>query len=139
MSGPGGGARAPKPGSLPARYDYEAARLVRRFCGHTDRVTDLALAADARWLLSASLDGSLRVWDVPAAVCLQARSRPAGPMVRPGALAHVACFCPPQRKAGRAFQPSARRGLPQQRLRCLAPAYKCVDGFMSCQPYVLHR
>jgi len=78
VSGPGGARRAPEPALALSRYDYEAARLVRRFRGHADRVTDLALAADARWLLSASLDGSLRVWDVPAAVCLQARSRPAG-------------------------------------------------------------
>lgn len=55
------------------RYDYEAVRLVRRFRGHTDRITDLTLAADARWLLSASLDGTVRVWDVPAAQCLQVR------------------------------------------------------------------
>ncbi len=131
MSGPGGGARAPKPAPFPARYDYEAARLVRRFRGHTDRITDLALAADARWLLSASLDGSLRVWDVPAAVCLQARPRPAGPMVRPVAPAHVACFCPPQRKAGRALQPSARA-----RPAAAALALPCsrfqVPGWLPC-------
>lgn len=47
---------------------------MRRFRGHADRITDLTLAADARWLLSASLDGTVRVWDVPAAQCLQARS-----------------------------------------------------------------
>ncbi len=30
------------------------------------------ISADSRWLLSSSLDGSLRVWDVPVARCLQA-------------------------------------------------------------------
>lgn len=52
-------------------YDVEAPRLVRRFRGHGDRVTGLALAADSRWLMSSSMDGTLRVWDVPSAQCLQ--------------------------------------------------------------------
>ncbi len=46
-------------------YDVEARRLVRRFRGHTDRISDLQLSADCRWLLSASLDNTVRVWDVP--------------------------------------------------------------------------
>ena len=53
------------------RYDIEAVRSVRSFRGHMDRVTDLRMSADARWLLSSSLDGTLRVWDVPSARCLQ--------------------------------------------------------------------
>ena len=44
---------------------------MRQFRGHTDRITDLRMSADARWLLSSSLDGTLRVWDVPSARCLQ--------------------------------------------------------------------
>lgn len=55
-------------------FDVAAAppRRVRVFSGHGDAVTDLAFAADARWLLTASLDGALRVWDVPAGRLLQA-------------------------------------------------------------------
>ncbi|GBF88408.1 hypothetical protein Rsub_01120 [Raphidocelis subcapitata] len=53
-------------------YDVEAGRLVRRFTGHRDRITSLAISSDCRWLLSASLDSTVRVWDVPAGVCLQA-------------------------------------------------------------------
>ncbi|CAK0785298.1 hypothetical protein CVIRNUC_008505 [Coccomyxa viridis] len=52
-------------------YDIEAVRSVRQFKGHMDRITDLRMSADARWLLSSSLDGTLRVWDVPSARCLQ--------------------------------------------------------------------
>lgn len=37
----------------------------------SDRITGLHLSADCRWLLSAAMDGTLRVWDVPAATCLQ--------------------------------------------------------------------
>ncbi|MEW5318032.1 MAG: hypothetical protein WDW38_009286 [Sanguina aurantia] len=52
-------------------FDVEAPRLVRRFVGHSDRVTGLHMSADSRWLLSASMDGTLRVWDVPASNCIQ--------------------------------------------------------------------
>ena len=51
----------------------EAVRSVRHFRGHRDRITDMAIAQDARWLLSASLDGTVRVWDVPSARCLQVK------------------------------------------------------------------
>ncbi|GAX75096.1 hypothetical protein CEUSTIGMA_g2540.t1 [Chlamydomonas eustigma] len=54
--------------------DVEANRMVRRFIGHKDRITALQLSSDCRWLLSASLDGTLRVWDVPAGKCLQVMS-----------------------------------------------------------------
>ncbi|DBB09195.1 TPA: hypothetical protein ACH3X3_007787 [Trebouxia sp. C0006] len=52
-------------------YDVEAVRMVRRFKGHKDRVTGLVISQDARWLLSSSMDGTVRVWDIPAACCLQ--------------------------------------------------------------------
>ncbi|KAL3149179.1 hypothetical protein ABBQ32_002010 [Trebouxia sp. C0010 RCD-2024] len=52
-------------------YDVEAMRMVRRFKGHKDRVTGLVISQDARWLLSSSMDGTVRVWDIPAASCLQ--------------------------------------------------------------------
>jgi U3 small nucleolar RNA-associated protein 21 len=46
-------------------------RRVRVFAAHGDAITDLAFSADARWLLTACLDGALRVWDVPAGRLLQ--------------------------------------------------------------------
>jgi len=45
--------------------------MVRRFKGHKDRVTGLVISQDARWLLSSSMDSTVRVWDIPAACCLQ--------------------------------------------------------------------
>ncbi|KAF6265106.1 WD40 repeat-like protein [Scenedesmus sp. NREL 46B-D3] len=51
--------------------DIEACRVVRRFSGHSDRLTDLAISADCRWLLTAGMDCTLRVWDIPASQCLQ--------------------------------------------------------------------
>ncbi len=45
--------------------DVEARTIVRRFRGHQDRITDLQFSQDCRWLLSSSMDSTLRVWDVP--------------------------------------------------------------------------
>ncbi|KAL6194597.1 hypothetical protein ACLB2K_035679 [Fragaria x ananassa] len=45
-------------------FDVVASRMVRKFEGHTDRITDMCFSEDGKWLLSSSMDGSLRVWDV---------------------------------------------------------------------------
>lgn len=45
-------------------FDVVAIRMVRKFEGHTDRVTDCCFSEDGKWLLSASMDGTLRLWDV---------------------------------------------------------------------------
>lgn len=45
-------------------FDVVASRMVRKFEGHTDRVTDLCFSEDGKWILSSSMDGSLRIWDV---------------------------------------------------------------------------
>ncbi|XP_073525647.1 WD repeat-containing protein 36-like [Phyllobates terribilis] len=45
-------------------YDVMQLRMVRKFEGHTDRITDMCFSEDGKWLLSSSMDGSLRVWDV---------------------------------------------------------------------------
>lgn len=45
-------------------FDVVALRMVRIFEGHTDRITDLCFSDDGKWLLSSSMDGSLRIWDV---------------------------------------------------------------------------
>ncbi|KAJ6795772.1 WD repeat-containing protein 36 [Iris pallida] len=45
-------------------FDVVALRMVRKFEGHTDRITDLSFSEDGKWLLSSSMDGTLRIWDV---------------------------------------------------------------------------
>ncbi|KAG6500352.1 WD repeat-containing protein 36-like [Zingiber officinale] len=45
-------------------YDVVALRMVRKFEGHKDRITDLCFSDDGKWLLSSSMDGSLRIFDV---------------------------------------------------------------------------
>lgn len=50
--------------------DIETRRVVRRFEGHANRITDLALSPDARWLVSAAMDATVRVWDLPCGRCI---------------------------------------------------------------------
>ncbi|KAM7486461.1 hypothetical protein LguiA_002470 [Lonicera macranthoides] len=45
-------------------YDVVAQRIVRKFEGHADRITDVCFSEDGKWLLSSSMDGTLRIWDV---------------------------------------------------------------------------
>lgn len=45
-------------------FDVIAQRLVRKFEGHSDRITDMCFSEDGKWLLTSSMDGTLRIWDV---------------------------------------------------------------------------
>ncbi|CAA7054164.1 unnamed protein product [Microthlaspi erraticum] len=45
-------------------YDVVALKMVREFKGHTDRITDVCFSEDGKWLISSSMDGTLRIWDV---------------------------------------------------------------------------
>ena len=50
--------------------DIEAKRVVRVFAGHDNRLTDVSWSPDARWLVSGSMDATVRVWDVPTGCLL---------------------------------------------------------------------
>ncbi|XP_072048834.1 WD repeat-containing protein 36-like [Amphiura filiformis] len=45
--------------------DVELRRVVRRFSGHQNKITDLTFSQDARWLVSSSMDCTVRTWDMP--------------------------------------------------------------------------
>ncbi|KAJ1941755.1 rRNA-processing protein utp21, partial [Linderina macrospora] len=45
--------------------DPESQRIVRRFAGHRNRITDLSFSNDGRWLVTCSLDSTIRTWDLP--------------------------------------------------------------------------
>lgn len=48
-------------------YDIDTRNAVRKFPGHTSIITDISWSSDARWLVSASMDGSIKTWDIPSA------------------------------------------------------------------------
>ncbi|KAI8786613.1 WD repeat-containing protein 36 isoform X1 [Biomphalaria glabrata] len=45
--------------------DIDTRRVVRQFSGHTSSITDMTFRADGRWLLTASLDCTIRTWNIP--------------------------------------------------------------------------
>ncbi|XP_051123637.1 U3 small nucleolar RNA-associated protein 21 homolog isoform X2 [Andrographis paniculata] len=45
-------------------FDVVSLKMVRKFEGHSDRVTDMCFSEDGKWLLTSSMDGTLRIWDV---------------------------------------------------------------------------
>ncbi|XP_012271441.1 WD repeat-containing protein 36 [Orussus abietinus] len=47
--------------------DLENRRVVRHFRGHSGRLTDATFNPDARWLVTASMDCTIRTWDIPSA------------------------------------------------------------------------
>ncbi|XP_058788671.1 WD repeat-containing protein 36 [Phymastichus coffea] len=47
--------------------DIDTKRIVRKFEGHTGRLTDATFSPDARWLVSGAMDRTIRIWDIPSA------------------------------------------------------------------------
>ncbi|KAG8456316.1 hypothetical protein GDO86_002197 [Hymenochirus boettgeri] len=47
-------------------FDIETRRLVRKFLGHSGKINDLTFSPDGRWLLTASMDCTVKVWDLPS-------------------------------------------------------------------------
>jgi U3 small nucleolar RNA-associated protein 21 len=46
--------------------DIDTRRIVRKFVGHTAQITDATFSPDSRWLISSSMDCSIRTWDIPS-------------------------------------------------------------------------
>src|SRR5262249_42531675 len=60
--------------------DEGGERVLRTFTGHTARVTSVAFDRDGRRVLTASMDGTIRAWDVTTGQGLQILGEPAGPV-----------------------------------------------------------
>ncbi|ODQ63712.1 Utp21-domain-containing protein [Nadsonia fulvescens var. elongata DSM 6958] len=52
--------------------DIETKKTIREFWGHTNRITSFDFSPDARWIVSSSLDSTLRTWDLPTGGCIDA-------------------------------------------------------------------
>ncbi|KAL7754136.1 rRNA-processing protein utp21 [Sorochytrium milnesiophthora] len=50
--------------------DFDTRRTVREFWGHRNRIIDIAFSPDGRWIVSASLDATIRTWDLPSGHCV---------------------------------------------------------------------
>jgi U3 small nucleolar RNA-associated protein 21 len=46
--------------------DYDTKNVVRRFVGHTAPITDACFSPDSRWLITSSMDCTIRTWDIPS-------------------------------------------------------------------------
>ena len=47
-------------------FDLESRKTIREFWGHESRITDVTFSKDGRWLISCSLDSTIRTWDLPS-------------------------------------------------------------------------
>ncbi|KAM9329979.1 WD repeat-containing protein 36 [Gastrophryne carolinensis] len=47
-------------------FDIETRKLVRRFPGHNGKINDMTYSSDGRWLMTASMDCTIKVWDFPS-------------------------------------------------------------------------
>ncbi|GMG20806.1 unnamed protein product [[Candida] boidinii] len=50
--------------------DSPTQKVVRQLFGHTNRITSMDFTPDGRWIISASLDGTIRTWDLPTGGCI---------------------------------------------------------------------
>ena len=50
--------------------DMDTQQLVRQFDSHTHAITSVAFSRDGKWLVSSSMDQTIRVWDLPNATCI---------------------------------------------------------------------
>ncbi|RLV95803.1 U3 small nucleolar RNA-associated protein 21 [Spathaspora sp. JA1] len=50
--------------------DVTTQKVVRILYGHTNRISGLDFSPDGRWIVSVSLDSTLRTWDLPSGGCI---------------------------------------------------------------------
>ncbi|KAL9875081.1 WD repeat-containing protein 36-like [Glossina fuscipes fuscipes] len=46
--------------------DLATKGIIRKFEGHSAKLNDLTFSPDSRWIISASMDATIKVWDLPS-------------------------------------------------------------------------
>lgn len=46
--------------------DLDTKVVIRKFQGHSASINDVTFSPDSRWLISASMDATIKVWDIPS-------------------------------------------------------------------------
>lgn len=46
--------------------DYDTKNVVRKFVGHSAPLTDACFSPDSRWLITSSMDCTIKTWDIPS-------------------------------------------------------------------------
>ncbi|XP_038026706.2 WD repeat-containing protein 36 isoform X1 [Anas platyrhynchos] len=47
-------------------FDIETRKIVRKFSGHHGRINDMTFSPDGRWLITSSMDCTIKTWDLPS-------------------------------------------------------------------------
>ncbi|KAJ6233135.1 wd repeat-containing protein [Anaeramoeba flamelloides] len=47
-------------------YDLDTLKMVRQFSGHKNAITDLVFSNDSHWILTSSLDSTIKIFDLPS-------------------------------------------------------------------------
>lgn len=50
--------------------DAVTQKVIRILWGHSNRITAMDFSSDGRWIISASLDSTIRTWDLPTGGCI---------------------------------------------------------------------
>ncbi|XP_059622050.1 WD repeat-containing protein 36 [Phlebotomus argentipes] len=82
--------------------DCDTKVVVRKFVGHKAPITDVCFSPDSRWLISASLDATVKVWDIPSAYmidhfkldvpCVSLSMSPTGDFLATAHIDHLGVF-----------------------------------------------
>ncbi len=46
--------------------DCDLRKIVRKFVGHSNKISDMSFSSDSRWLVTSSMDCLVKVWDIPS-------------------------------------------------------------------------
>lgn len=47
--------------------DCDTKTVIRQFVGHSGRITDACFSPNSRWLITAAMDCTIKIWDIPSA------------------------------------------------------------------------